>query len=92
MTKKPMYLKYYKEWMKDEKLPSFSLCFSLPEKLRMNKYFNLIKPTNDDLINLSDENKNLVYWGSDSYHVKMFQFTELRQTLLLIAAALNNEL
>lgn len=92
MTKKKEYLKYYEKWMKDEKLPNFSLCCSLPYKLVINEPFKLIKPTNDDLIRLCSENKSFAYWGSDHSYNKMFQFTELRQTLLLIAAALNNEL
>lgn len=86
------YLECYQKWMKSRKLPKSGLCDSLPLHLYENDAFYTIKPTSDDKCSLHIEDKSVMYWGSDSGYWKPRKFTTLRQTLLLFAAALNDEL
>lgn len=72
------------------------LCNSLPEELTSTYIFNYVTPTVEDIQNLTDNKMCFIYWGSDKAEIKstknILEFTELRQTLLLLCAAINNEL
>lgn len=94
---KPKYLSLYYEWMKNEQMGSDSLCnfFTDAEcnELPQYKEFTFIKPTTrDHNRNRNDPDFNWVYWGSGQEQALRWQFTPLRQTLVLLMAALNNEL
>lgn len=52
----------------------------------------LIEPTYPDLHELDNKGHHISYWGSDSSESKIYEFTPLRQNLLLLIAAMNNEL
>lgn len=49
-------------------------------------------PLDPDRIRLSNNRKCTVYWGSNSADSKAGVYTPLRQTLVLLCAAMNNEL
>lgn len=60
----------------------------------------LVSPTQEDVEELEDEGKNPHWWGYDtpiggrgySDHDRYFKLTELRQTILLLMAAMEGEL
>lgn len=97
--KKTPHLDYYKRCMISGKLNDHNsifdcsgLCEAADNKLIMKKYLNIVEPTIENIRDLRGEGKSSTYWGSDSYLYKTEEFTELRQTIILLMAALNNEL
>lgn len=99
MEKKKTFLLYYEEWMKARKLPMLGLCGSLILTKEEEEIWQLLCPTVKDLNQLIKENKSTLYWGVETpfYARKptvdyLRKFTTLRQTLLLLAACLNDEL
>jgi len=90
------FIDYYKEWMETD-LPKAGLCNSLPSNLYKSKAFNLVKPTVKDLAKLGEKGYSSLFWGSDinlysPFYQRYSRFNELRQTLILLAAAINDEL
>lgn len=86
------YLKFYKKCVKTGKIPKNGLCECLPQKS-----IDLISPSSEDLVILEEEELLTGYWGSglryyNLPHDKAYKFTPLRQTLVLLLAAINNEL
>lgn len=88
--KKPgKYLRFYERCMKDAMLPRNGLCGSF----RKSKFFKLIDP---------EYGLGETYWGIeqdvhvDQYSLtwddKWYAFSPLRQTIVLLMAAMNNEL
>jgi hypothetical protein len=59
---------------------------------KCNRVFELLTPTNADLVELRLHRKSTLYWGSGSINLKLGELTKLRETILLFCAALNNEL
>ena len=55
----------------------------------LKRYF---KPTYEESCQLSREGKSSVFWGSGSGCEKIGIFTPLRQTIVLLMAAINEEL
>jgi hypothetical protein len=103
-TKERPHLDAYKLFIEhDCIMPDFGLCevldkirygYRLPSA-RYFRMFNLhrrIRPTDVDFEQLIRENKSRVFWGSDSNSNRPCLFTPLRQNLLLLLAAMNNEL
>jgi len=89
---KPYYLKYYREWMKAGRLPKKGLCNST--KYRDRVLLNLFAPYDNKW-------RNLFYWGFngnlkiDHGHdtqERRYSFSPIRQTIVLLMAAMNNEL
>ena len=54
--------------------------------------FNHFDPTIDDEIELINSNKTITYWGANSSSHKLGLLTDLRLTIILFCAAINNEL
>lgn len=85
------YLPLYEKWMESGKIPTWGLC-SFFEK---DELFKLIDPENG---------KGITYWGfpeasmcqfdyyPDFLERQHYEFTPLRQTVVLLMAAMNNEL
>lgn len=94
MRKEPQtFLECYNLWVKNAyTMPGGGICKSLPLHLKNSKAFGLIVPDVDEKFALFLDDKDEVYWGSDSWWSKSNQFTPLRQTIILLAAALNDEL
>jgi len=93
MSKK--YLECYKEWMEKGEMPKRGLCNSLPEELRVLVAFDLVKPTEHDMDNLRSEGLSGWFWASGLSWDELYKdvpFTPLRQTILLLCAAMNDEL
>ena len=84
----------YVEFTHLGKLPDNGLCNSIGKELQSKDGWIIIKPSEREKDQLSKENKSSIYWGSGlriyDEGEKHF-FTELRQTILLLAACLNNE-
>lgn len=92
----PKYLKLYKEWMEAGKMPEPGLCAKFSDvfgwTLKKYPHFDLIKPDDREKIRLDINGLAPSYWGSDSSQELKYIFTPLRQNLVLLMAALNNEL
>ena len=77
------YLKFYKECLRYGFMPNPGLCYTF----RYDPLFQLIDPERGEMIS---------YWGhdgdDDSEHIIRFEFTPLRQNIVLLMAAMNNEL
>lgn len=64
----------------------------IPGTANMYEVLAYFDPTNSDIIQLSNEGKNIGYWGSDNHYDRMGVLTDLRATILCFCAAINNEL
>lgn len=91
MKQATTYMELYNQCMKTGKMPENGLCNALPKVLK-GKYFELIKPTDEDFISLLINGEPGIFWGRESMNYRTNDFTHLRQTLVLLMAALNNEL
>lgn len=94
------YLDFYYKFMKTGKMTNYyepkeifyggGLCNALPYTLLMEEPFELIYPTP------GDKPVSVAFWadGVDKhdYNKRRFEFTPLRQTLLLLCAAMSDEL
>lgn len=92
--KKPgKYMQFYKDCIINKRLKDFGLCSSLGGDL-----LELFKPTEEDEDELANEGLSILYWASgvsSNYkydNKRWFEFTPLRQTIVLFMAALNDEL
>lgn len=85
---KSKYLKYYLDYANRLMMPDPGLCSAF----KGEPEFDLVKPNRDDKLRLDTESKCAVWWGSDQIGTGLNDFTPLRQTLVLLMAALNNEL
>lgn len=94
MRKKKKYLLLYYKWMEAGRLPKMGLCNCFPNS---NRSFKLLTPTENDKV------ADNVYWAYGrkvTRHVystrfpeaTKFKFTPLRQNIVLLMAALNDEL
>jgi hypothetical protein len=86
-------IELYKEWMETGVMPDSGLCPSIPTKYKI--YLNLFKPEPSENILLMQENLSVGYWASglDVYdNGKYDSFTDLRQTIVLLICAMNDEI
>lgn len=97
MKKKTPFLDYYMARMPHGTIHSNGLCNCLgachdadyTEVKKQYQAFELFLPTSDEaLIRLKENGNN--YWGSE--HGEARTFGPLRQTIVLLCAAMNNEL
>jgi hypothetical protein len=84
VTSESKYLKLYYEWIKTGVIPSNGLCSIFCH----DELFQLIDPERGDRI---------TYWGHEAENTvcdieKWYEFTPLRQNVVLLMAAMNNEL
>lgn len=89
------HLDFYFKCMESGELPYAGLCYCAARRLISKKLLDIIEPSFEDDFNLRNEGLSFGYWSSglllnDSN--KFFQFTPLRQTIVLFMAAMNNEL
>lgn len=89
---KPKYLPFYMECSKKRRMPVAGLCHLFEIKPRSYPEFRLISPNGKERDDIAADGKNRTWWGSDSYYAEVEKFTTLRQTIVLLMAALNNEL
>ena len=82
------YLDLYKRWVED----GYMLCPGLCTAFGGDTIFGVMCPTSADILELKYEGCTTMYWGSDDWSNKIYEFTELRQTIVLFMAALNDEL
>jgi hypothetical protein len=68
------------------------LCQSMMYTSMCNELLDLFEPTEYDKKWLRWEGYSTVYWGEGRKTGKFGEFTELRQTIVLFMAAMNNEL
>jgi hypothetical protein len=96
---KKTFLDFYHACMETGKMPGYGLCDRV-HKLHRRK-IKLFHPTQEDLDNLFKLGKDRIYWGSGlktswyfdpAYEINKHKFTPLRQTIVLLCAAINNEL
>lgn len=92
-NKRLFFLPKYYEWIEAGKMSVQGLCFQwdthpIMQAKTPSKIFSLIEPPSYEI----ERGKDWYYWGSDSVHSKEYIFTPLRQNLVLLMAALNNEL
>lgn len=91
------FLEFYFEHMQSGEIPCVGLCSSLYPLQPFPYAFNLIEPTIGDEWELEQENLSTVYWGSGlsidaPIQERRYKFTPLRQNLVLLLAAINEEL
>lgn len=89
--KKYSYLKDYQNWMIDGKMPNNGLCNHYGDYEHL-ELMTFISPNSKEKDELFWQNNSHLFWGSDSHKENRYVFTPLRQNLVLLMAALNNEL
>ena len=91
--KKKKYLPLYKKWMKQGRIPhksKYGCDGGLCSIFGNDKKFQLLHPTMDEL----EYRRIWGYWGLDENYgdLHINSFAPLRQTIVLLMAAMNNEL
>lgn len=101
MKKNKTFLSCYHDWMKKGKLPYWGLCDSFDDVLSDEEslIWFMMAPTAKDIKQLRKEGKSPAFWGTETPYAERnpkvaygYEFNPLRQTLVLLAACLNNEL
>jgi hypothetical protein len=89
-------IELYKEWMEKGEIPGNGICWSIPEEYL--KDIRLFQPTCEEELQLFQKGLSSVYWGSGVhiskttlYNLK-HKFTSLRQTIVLLICAMNDEI
>jgi hypothetical protein len=81
-TKETPFLDFYNKSVALQRMPCNGLC----SMFRDHEQFKLIDP---------EEGDHISYWGADDEDDEFrrwYEFTELRQTIVLFCATMNNEL
>ncbi len=88
----------YKEWLNTGKLPTCGLCVSFGTvDFKLPLYFEkTFYPNGRDFNKLYKESKSAAFWGYDvsrndtsySYNNELYEFTELRQTMMCFLIAM----
>lgn len=87
------FLKFYKRCARYGLIPNHGLC-----TCDLDLYtLALVTPSLDDVKELMDNNLSVSYWGSGlandtNIELLRYKFTELRQNIVLLCAAINDEL
>lgn len=92
-NKRLLFLPKYYEWIEAGKMSVKGLCYQwdthpIMEAETPSEIFSLIEPSSYEI----EHRRDWLYWGSNSVHSEQYVFTPLRQNLVLLMAALNNEL
>lgn len=83
------YLELYEKWAADDFLmPVTGLCFAFGG----DRLFERMEPTGKDYDDIDLERDHCGYWGSGESGSLRWQFTPLRQNIVLFMAAMNGEL
>ncbi len=91
-NKRKLFLPKYKQYMKKEKMENSGLCICFAD-FEYQEFIDLIAPDWNELGKISISGPVRGYWGSGiKGDPAKYQFTPLRQNLVLLMAALNNEL
>jgi hypothetical protein len=91
MKSKTPYLDLYMKWMREGEMPTWGLCGSLGFT-GLYGDLDIFEPTKEDYDRIGEEDKNIIFWGSDSPDIEKHIFTPLRQNIVLLMAAMNGEL
>lgn len=87
------HVKYWNTCMKKSRtIRGYGLCSDALRGHLNKKLLDLFEPTDNDWKWLKWEEKNTIYWGSDSNLCEWGEFTELRQTIVLFMAAMKKQL
>lgn len=96
MKRDKKHLSFYKKCMSDKTIPFAGLCGCSTNRLLDRGLLDFMSPTSIDRVQLENEGLSRAFWGSglnnSSGNRLIFEFTELRQTIVLFMAAINNEL
>jgi hypothetical protein len=89
---KPHYLKLYYKWMETGLPHGRGLCMEFYNNPFAADLLEDLTPTEKDFNKLERLGLNQNHWGSDDARGLYGIFTPLRQNIVLLMAALNNEL
>lgn len=92
MSKNTPFLDLHKKWGRNKRtMPEDGLCKSLGQTLSYSKAFYMVSPTINDIFHLYKSDLPRDYWGQLKHNIDPKKYTALRQTIMLLAAALNGE-
>lgn len=94
---KTQHLDFYYECLEKNRLPHKGLCTCVDKGLISPGLFIRFIPNSEELWSLSMNGLSLGWWASDveflgDTFTKEYGFTELRQNIVLLMAAMNDEL
>ena len=103
MKKKQNLLSYHKRWCEKKEIPFEGLCQSLTDiyfitggistyRIQLDEYF---EPTKEEMLELRKEGLSSAYWASGKSVLdsdRHYAYTELRQNIILLLCAINDEL
>jgi hypothetical protein len=81
------HLDFYYKCLEKKRMPSDGLCDCADMGLLNKKIFNLFLPSESERVD-----GNWLYWASGSGNWETYEFTPLRQNIVLLMACLNGEL
>lgn len=87
--KKKKYLPLYKEWMERGSLPKGGLCCCFEYDDRAYNLLMIFHPTEEEC---SEYGHGIGWWGRVRYVEGITEFTDTRQNIVLLMAAMNGEL
>lgn len=84
-------IELHKEWMEEWYLGCSGLCSAVPKQY--DDSFNLLSPTKEEVSIHVKEGYGSAWWGETKEEAEYFGlYTPLRQTIVLLICAMNNEL
>lgn len=94
-TKSMRLIDLHKEWCEFGGITNSGLCTSIDERKDLKTLSIYFEPTFDESKQLIIDGFDEVYWGSglpNGHEDEMKTYTPLRQTIVLLICAMNNEL
>lgn len=82
------YLDFYRYSTTLGQMPASTVCI----EFKRRPVYELFRPTTADKEQLRLEAKTSHAWGSDSIEIRSYEFTELRQNIVLFCAAIRNQI
>lgn len=91
-NKNKQHLDFYKKCAQTGFMPVMGLCGAASHNLINGQLLDLFRPTKEDRLQLIAGRMPCGYWGRESFYIEHGTFTPRRQTIVLLMAAINNEL
>lgn len=94
MRKKKQHLDFYKSCIENNyQMPCAGLCHCAyrGEYISIEIFAKYLKPTKEELLQIDKEYANSYFWASGNLSSCRYQFTPLRQTIVLFMAAIAGE-
>lgn len=90
--KKTPWMDFYKKYMKIGNFSGTGICDKLSSEMDKSKEWNMVSPNIEELKKLWCDGQPFVWWGRESRCNSIDKMTPLRETVILLCSAINDEL